>query len=480
MAQALLNSLNIIKESNCSFKEKSYTDAGNDFAKIFDLANSKAAENSKLQKNDTNNDTKKLNVNEDVKKSVTENTKDTNTDKKEDLKNIKTESKDTEKETKTDNSDAKKNISTDDKKDTKQETTLQNIILEAAIETVVAECLVGKIDSDNANDTSETEAEDAETQAVAETQETTDEEQDTITENTEKNEAPTMYKELNTLENPTAALILQTQIKTSTKQIQQNHETGNQSSVKEQENLLKDAELNSNQKSFENDMSRLSVMNTATKTDTTEKTDGLKMKTMLNENVVKELNVQNVQADGANTGAEGESFTQSPQEQVVKVMIQGDLKMESSFETIAKSTVLKPEAANPSKIIEQISKQLESMGNGSKLTMVLNPESLGKINIQLLTTKTGLTAQLTVTTAEARDLLMKGLEGLKENLLSQGISVDNVSIKLEESANEENPFDWTEQEGSKGGYKQQESRRQKDEEKQQFEQLMFEYNNGNV
>ena len=86
-------------------------------------------------------------------------------------------------------------------------------------------------------------------------------------------------------------------------------------------------------------------------------------------------------------------------------------------------------------------------------------------------------AQFTVTTQDAKDLLLKGLDGLKENLLAQGISVDNVSVKLEES-DSNYQFDWTEQEGSRGGNKQQEARKQKDNEKQ-FEQMMFELENEN-
>lgn len=61
--------------------------------------------------------------------------------------------------------------------------------------------------------------------------------------------------------------------------------------------------------------------------------------------------------------------------------------------------------------------------------MVLNPESLGKVSIQLINTKEGLSAQFTVATQEARNLIMKGLDGLKDTLMSHGVSVDNVSVK---------------------------------------------------
>ena len=117
------------------------------------------------------------------------------------------------------------------------------------------------------------------------------------------------------------------------------------------------------------------------------------------------------------------------------------------------------------------------MYNNSKLNMVLNPGTLGKVSLQLVNLKEGLIAQFTVTTQDAKDILMKGLNGLRESLLSQGISVDNILVKLEESSDGETQYDWTEQEGSRGGYKQQGSQKQQKEQEKPFEQMMFELNN---
>jgi flagellar hook-length control protein FliK len=153
---------------------------------------------------------------------------------------------------------------------------------------------------------------------------------------------------------------------------------------------------------------------------------------------------------------------QSPQEQTARIMIQGDIKYETIASETAKNTAqVKTADITPSKIIEQISKQLEGMYNTSKLNMVLNPGSLGKVNLQLMNSKDGLIAQFTVTTKEAHELLLKGIDGLKENLLAQGVNFDNVSVKLDEFESEYK-FDWTEQEGSRGGNKQQNSKKQQE------------------
>ena len=71
---------------------------------------------------------------------------------------------------------------------------------------------------------------------------------------------------------------------------------------------------------------------------------------------------------------------------------------------------------------------------------------------------------------------MNGLEGLKDNLLAHGVNIDNVSVKLEKTTESENPSDWTEQEGSRGGNKQQGSQKQKKDDEKPFEQMMFELN----
>ncbi len=305
------------------------------------------------------------------------------------------------------------------------------------------------------------------------------EEELTITEN----EVPTMYNELNTLEDPTAVLILQSQIQKTIKTTLETDEnkTENNSVILKSNDKQQCSDLTGATvfKQFDKQVSKdASLVNFAPRENSHQKTDGRGVSSVINENIVKELNVEVISSQLAD--AEGSMSdlmqNQSPQEQAARVMIQGDIKYEAIEQETVKSAVqLKTTDITPSKIVEQISKQLEGMFNNSKLNMVLNPGTLGKVNLQLINTKDGLTAQFTVTTQEAKDLLMKGFDGLKESLLAQGVSIDSLSIKLEEADNE-NLFDWTEQEGSKGGYKQQQTKKQKENE-QSFEKMMFDIEN---
>lgn len=209
----------------------------------------------------------------------------------------------------------------------------------------------------------------------------------------------------------------------------------------------------------------------------------------IEEDILKELNIESIKVEADTNSDESLMQNQTPEEHAMKAMINQDaepieIKIDST-QNIQSSQVqpAKPADINPSRIIDQVVKHLETLQNNSKVNIVLNPESLGKVNIQLLTTKDGLTAQFTVATQEARDLIMKGLDGLKESLISHGVGVDNISVKVSDSQKSEYNQDWTEQDGSRGGNKGQKNPDREEKEKGLFEKMMaqtFEDENGNV
>lgn len=216
------------------------------------------------------------------------------------------------------------------------------------------------------------------------------------------------------------------------------------------------------------------------KSEIAEETEGKTLEELVDEDTLRELNIESVETDTSSGEEESSDLmqNQTAEEQGIKASLQqadanfGELKTDSQSNVSLQAT--KPAGnsdVTPSKIINQISKQMENMNTGSKVNIVLNPESLGKVSVQLINTKEGLSAQFTVATQEARNLIMKGLDGLKDSLLAQGVSVDNVTVKLNEAQESEYNADWTEQEGSRGGNKEQGSRRGQ-KENEQFEQMM--------
>lgn len=225
------------------------------------------------------------------------------------------------------------------------------------------------------------------------------------------------------------------------------------------------------------------------KTEETTEAETKNLSDLVDEETLMELNIEDVNSEMASGEDSADLMKhQTAEEQGVKAMLHAefdvpDLNIEQKPSNVTEISHSKPSLeANPSKIIEQISKQLESLQNNSKVNIILNPESLGKVVIQLVNTKDGLSAQLTCATQEARNILMKGLDGLKETLISQGINVDNVTIKQTEGQETRYQSDWTEQEGSRGGNKQQREQHSK-QAKREFEQAMFNIENeenGNV
>ena len=207
---------------------------------------------------------------------------------------------------------------------------------------------------------------------------------------------------------------------------------------------------------------------------------------IIDEDIIKELNIEEVKVDTSSSHGESSLMDQqTPQEQGVKAMLSQeiesfDVKIDKALSSqVVQAPQVKSAEVNPSKIIEQVTKQLEGLQNTSKVNIVLNPEALGKVTVQLIKTGEGLSAQFAVANQEVRDMLMKGLDGLKETLTAHGVGVDNVTVKLNDTQKSEYTSDWTEQEGSRGGNKEQ-GRSQKDEkEKGLFEQMMAQFNEEN-
>ena len=217
------------------------------------------------------------------------------------------------------------------------------------------------------------------------------------------------------------------------------------------------------------------------KGENTEESEGKTLEELVDEDTLRELNIESVETDTSSGEEESSDLmqNQTAEEQGIKASLQqadanfGELKTDSTQSNVSLQAT-KPTGnsdVTPSKIIDQISKQMENMNTGSKVNIVLNPESLGKVSVQLINTKEGLSAQFTVATQDAKNLIMKGLDGLKDSLLAQGVNVDNVTVKLSETQESEYNADWTEQEGSRGGNKEQGSRKGQ-KEKERFEEMM--------
>ena len=188
-------------------------------------------------------------------------------------------------------------------------------------------------------------------------------------------------------------------------------------------------------------------------------------------------------------------FTSSVSEDVEPVDTQADSNNMQTVETVSvhkvhsqqstmtvgtQTTTSASNQVNISKedVLAQIHSKLQMMNSTSntKLTMVLNPESLGKVSIQLMNTKDGLTAELQVASQAVKDILDSNLSNLKDTLSAQGVQVNDMSVKVSQSENNAD-MDYTEQEGNGGNKQEQEKRHQEQEKEKEFEKMFSKFQN---
>lgn len=196
---------------------------------------------------------------------------------------------------------------------------------------------------------------------------------------------------------------------------------------------------------------------------------------LADEDALKELNIEAIEAETTSQDNDSSLLNkENIDEHVIKITLNNDSQnFETHLNEVEQTTQNNAvQNENPSKIIEQVTKQLEGLKYNSKVDIVLNPENLGKVNIQLVKNSAGLSAQFSVDSDETKTLLQNNLDGLKNKLTSLGVGVDNISVKLSDNQDTgKYQKDWTEQEGSQQQNPQQQ-KQQKENSAKNFEELI--------
>lgn len=91
------------------------------------------------------------------------------------------------------------------------------------------------------------------------------------------------------------------------------------------------------------------------------------------------------------------------------------------------------EMVNKENILNQIANKLENLNDSqSKVNIVLQPENLGRLQLEIVSDKNGtISANLTATNEDVKQLLEKSINELKNALNSQGVNVNNINVKVE-------------------------------------------------
>ena len=86
---------------------------------------------------------------------------------------------------------------------------------------------------------------------------------------------------------------------------------------------------------------------------------------------------------------------------------------------------------NKSDILNQIGTKMQDLPETgqSKVTIILKPEHLGRIQLEILNTGDGITARLLTENQQVKELLDKNMETLKSQLGAQGVNVNNIKVE---------------------------------------------------
>ena len=86
---------------------------------------------------------------------------------------------------------------------------------------------------------------------------------------------------------------------------------------------------------------------------------------------------------------------------------------------------------NKSDIMNQINARFSDLQNSgnSKVTIVLRPENLGRIHLEIVNSQDGITAKMATENQQVKELLDKNMDALRASLQSQGVNVNNLKVE---------------------------------------------------
>lgn len=159
-----------------------------------------------------------------------------------------------------------------------------------------------------------------------------------------------------------------------------------------------------------------------------------------NANSNNSLGQQSAQEQAIKLSIEGNSTTESSNQNASLAGITTNSATQSSFaktidsvQTTTMPQMPLPKELSQSEIMSQVNSKLNNLHDlgTTKISIILRPENLGKINLELINSPDGLMAKMTTDNAQVKEILDKSLDSLKDTLGNQGINVNSVSVKVE-------------------------------------------------
>ncbi|MBO5948321.1 flagellar hook-length control protein FliK [bacterium] len=107
---------------------------------------------------------------------------------------------------------------------------------------------------------------------------------------------------------------------------------------------------------------------------------------------------------------------------------------------LAKSTNVQTQnntqAPTKADVLNQVTTKFEQLKDGTttKVNIILKPENLGKVSVELISRPEGISAKILADTTQVKEILDKSIDTLKNSLQTQGVNVNNISVKVVEGA----------------------------------------------
>ena len=91
-------------------------------------------------------------------------------------------------------------------------------------------------------------------------------------------------------------------------------------------------------------------------------------------------------------------------------------------------------------VVNNMKHNMTSINGKNSISMILNPQSLGRVNIDLVSQNGILSAEIRTENEQTKELLTRNIDSLKQSLQEQGVTVGNVIVKTQESTLSNNNF----------------------------------------
>lgn len=144
------------------------------------------------------------------------------------------------------------------------------------------------------------------------------------------------------------------------------------------------------------------------------------------------------------------------QEQVIKATVNEDstvINSSTSTDSFAsrlesqissKTSFANNQTLNSNDIMSQVNAKFEQLAQTgtNKVSIVLQPENLGRVSVEIMSTKEGVVAKMLTDNQQVKDLFDKSIDALKNNLSAQGVNVNSIKVECtQESANNAMDFE---------------------------------------